>query len=545
MQTSVLSELPSELLLHLLSFLSLSSLLSLSRTNSSFHSLIQSSLLPRFALLRLNYSPATLAHLHYQSRWTWGRKASWAERIDEKWRRNEFTGVSFGSWERSMPLMRLWGVERGTEGVLIARGAGMEWWVARDLRGTMNRVEVVVRGLHEEQTGRNGVRRTKTNAMDDITALAEGARVGEIIVSRVSGIVQRLRVRYSGGGGGSIVLEEVARYTIPHSDLARPGSTAVQALASSPSSNLLVTASTTRLRPPNPRQVDFDENDSLAHALMKRSAPKTHSISIHSIVSPWEPPSTIPLSSKPWSVQLAPGSSSSPSWIAIGQSGTQPLSLVQLDSTGTPNLDTVRPLARTSKPTSVYSLTTPSIDCSPFLRPDETLIAAFFDSTTRIYDLRTPASSSSSLVRVSDWNDEGSNAGNEVMRLSDPWSDDPSYSVASGGPLGASIVVGSARNSAIRIFDIRKPTQPHDRQGGGITAFGPRGDRSPVYGLAIENSRIWAVTERKGFVFNYHADERDGMGEESIAFVRHEGEGKGELRKTGGREGRGKRVVEL
>jgi len=438
-----------------------------------------------------------------------------------------------------MPVVKLWQVEEGVAGVLIARGRGLEWWVAVDARGTMDCVQVVVKG-YDQGYGR---KMTKS-ALDDITALTEGGRAGEIIVARVSGAVQRLKVVDLGGRGRPIVLEETTRYSVPHSDRARPGSTAVQALDST--SNVLVSASTTRLRPPNPREVALDENDSLAHTLMKRAAPKRHQVSVHSIVSPWQSPAVIPLSSKPWAVQLAP--SSSPSWLAIGQSGTSPLTLVQLDSTGSPVPSSSTSLAQTSKSTSVYSLTTPSLDCSPFLRPDQTLIAAFFDSTTRIYDFRIPTSptSSSALTTVSNWNDDDTPS-NEILRLCDPWSDDPSYSVSSGGPLGAYIAVGSARNSAVRIFDIRNPsrsTTSKNSSSRGITAFGPRGDRSPVYGLSIENSRIWGVTEKSGFVFNFHADERDGRGEESVAYVGHEGEGKGELKRTGERS-RKNRVSEI
>jgi len=190
------------------------------------------------------------------------------------------------------------------------------------------------------------------------------------------------------------------------------------------------------------------------------------------------------------------------------------------------------------------------------LRPDQTLIAAFFDSTTRIYDLRLPTtttttttSSSSALIQTNEIETSPSSDSNEVLRLSDPWSDDPSYSVSSGGPLGNYIAVGSARNSAIRIFDIRSvsvggsvgvggSSKSKGRSTGGITAFGPKGDRSPIYGLNLENSRVWAVTETSGFVFNFHATDDDEdhtkeeEKEESIAFVGHDGEGKGELRRT-------------
>ena len=430
-----------------------------------------------------------------------------------------------------MPCLKLWGVGDGVKGVLIARGAGLEWWVATDGKGTMSCMRVIVKGFEETKSwnDRRRVVATKTSALDDITALADGEREGEIVVSRVSGLVQRLKVVDLGGGGRPVVLEEKARYALPMIERQRPGSTAVQALHSN--GGLLVSASTTRLRPPNPNKLaqTMDENDSLAHALAKRAAPKQHQIVLHSLSSPWESPSIISLPTKPWSVQLSP--SSTPTWLAIGHTGTSPLSLVQLDSTGSPISTTPTPLAFTSKSTSVYSLTTPSLNCSPFLRPDQTLIAAFFDSTTRIYDLRLPSPSSSSLV-TSDWDSSSSSSTNEILRLIDPWSDDPSYSVSSGGSTGSYISVGSARNSAVRLFDIRSSSSSPVLKRG-ITAFGPGGDRSPVYGLGMENSRVWAVTERKGFVFNL---QEGGAMEESVSYVEHEGERKGKLRRTG--EGR-------
>ncbi|GAA5945284.1 uncharacterized protein JCM15063_000604 [Sporobolomyces koalae] len=536
MQHCLLGELPSEVLLHLLSFLSLESLLSLSRTSRTFHSLIHSDILPRVCLKQLNYSPATLKHVHSQQGWSWSRKALWADRVRHKCAEWDFTGVSFGGWDRTMPVVRLWQLDRGVTGLLIARGPELECWIAVDSKGSMDRIPVTVKGSSPGMSGVKGQRRPTRSALDDVTALTDGGRAGQIVVARVSGLIQKLRIVDHGGRGRPIVLEEAARYATPQLDITRPGSTTVQALHSN--SSVIVSASTTRLRPPDPRQIAPDENDSLARTLAKRAAPKKHHVALHSIVSPWIPPTVISLSSKPWSIQLAP--SSSPSWLAIGQSGTAPLSLFQLDSTGSPVASSSTPLAHTAKPTSVYSLTTPSIDCSPFLRPDQTLVAAFFDSTTRIYDLRLPpppSSSSSSSLVSSNWNDGSvSSASNEILRLSDPWSDDPSYSVSVGGPAGAYVAVGSARNSAVRIFDIRSPTVDVDsarRGSNGITAFGPGGDRSPVYGLAMENSRIWGVTERRGFVFNFHADVREGKGEESIAYVTHSGQGKGELRKTG------------
>lgn len=83
-----------------------------------------------------------------------------------------------------------------------------------------------------------------------------------------------------------------------------------------------------------------------------------------------------------------------------------------------------------------------------------------------------------------------------MQMLSDPWSEDPNYSVALGGgearslfdqlehaaniidltcsAAGQHVAVGSARHGAIRIFDIRA--------GQGSTVFATR-ENSPVYSL--------------------------------------------------------------
>ncbi|GAA5939623.1 hypothetical protein JCM1841_000028 [Sporobolomyces salmonicolor] len=546
MASSPLVNLPSELLEHLLTFFDLPSLLALSATSRAFRTVVTSSSLPSYALHRLNYSPATLRHLHDYRHLSWAQRALWADGVRQRWDDWNFGGEALGGlgreWERCMPVLKLWDAEEDIGGVLIARGRGLELWHAADLSGRMEHIPVVVQNFEEapplydrRRSGR--ARSDGRGALDDITAIAEGTRAGEMIISRVSGLVQRLRIADYGGRGRPMVLVESARYsTFPSSRQIhpRPGSTTVQALHSS--SNLLVAASTTRLRPPHPQpQVEL-HTDSLAHSLAQRAAPKQHHISLHSIVAPWQPPVILPFSTKPWSVLLSPSSSSSrPSWLAVGHSGTAPLTLFHLDSTGSP-LPAFVHLACSAKPTSVYALTTPSPLCSPFLHPTQTLVAAFFDSTTRIYDLRLPPPSITSTP--SSWADDDrggkTGTGNEILRLSDPWSDDPCYSVAVGGAMGARVAVGSARNGAVRLFDVRQPSQPVSGGGGrGITAFAPGKDRSPVYGLAMEGSRVWGVTERRGFVFEFEGG-RGGAGRrgDSVAFVKHQGEGEGQLRRT-------------
>ncbi|BGP25528.1 hypothetical protein JCM10295v2_004456 [Rhodotorula toruloides] len=154
----------------------------------------------------------------------------------------------------------------------------------------------------------------------------------------------------------------------------------------------------------------------------------------------------------------------------------------------------------------------------------ETVLAAFYDATTCVYDLRSSPPPSDV---VSAWDQPRfERPSNEIMRLSDPWSDDPAFSLAVGGAAGSYVAVGTARNAAIRLFDVRQAAS------GGITAFAPGRDRSPVYGLEMEGSRLWGVSEKRGFWLDFDAflGKEDG---ERVPFVGHvKGEG-GSLRWMG------------
>ncbi|GAA6040590.1 hypothetical protein JCM8097_008053 [Rhodosporidiobolus ruineniae] len=546
---SLLDLLPPELLSHLLEYCDLPSLLSLSSTCSSLHAFLASSHFPLLARCHYNYAPTTLSHLGFHSRAPWTQRLLWADTVAANFSSRSFKGIPLGgpsrTWRKCLPAVKLWeplaglgGVGGGGE-VLIARGRAMETWRA-DHNGTMRGADVVVEGFdthsHQYQQQRGG-----RAVLEDVTALADGAKRGEVVAARVNGVVHRLRVvkdtRRPHGPGGAVVLRETARYdpSPPSAEGGKSGgkSTTVQALASS--GGTLVCASTTRYRSTSaggsgfstPREANPSSSTpdlsslSLAASLSSRAAPSAHSVSIHSLAAPWEAATHIPFQAKPWSVLLSPSfssdSSSLPTWLVVGNTGRAPLSLVPLRPSGP--LAPVT-LAHTAKPTSVYALTTPSPSCSPFLHPTQTLVAAFYDSTTRIYDLRLPSPSSSSSFS----DPPASRPSNEVLRLSDPWSDDPSYSVALSGPLGCSLAVGSARNAAVRLFDLRQPSHPT-----GLTAFAPGRHRSPVYGLAAEGSRVWGVTDQRGFGFDWEAF--PGGEGEGVSYVSHEGGG-GELRRT-------------
>ncbi|GAA5988281.1 hypothetical protein JCM10908_002148 [Rhodotorula pacifica] len=530
MQLSLLESLPEEVLRHVLRHCNLDSLLSLSSTNRSLHEIISTDYLANFSRSCLNYDPRTLKHIGFHARAPWSQRTLWADRTSERWANWDGRGQDIGGprreWRRCLPTLKLWDVEDGVGVVLVGKGRDLEAWFTRS-DGSVEVVPVVIRSPPARRRITpflpNKGAPDPSGTHEDITALATGTRAGEIIVSRVSGVIQRLRVvEYADSPGQPLVLEETARYAIPNGSAGgRRLRTTVQTIHSC--RDVFVSSATIRqpasysVTIPEQQQTIVDPRGpivSLARTLKERSAAQSHSVSLHSIVAPWQPAVSIPFATKPWSVHLSPQRT----WLAVGHSGTAPLSLFQLDSTGAP-ISTPTQVAHTPKSTSVYAMATFSEQCSPFSDPEQMLVAAFYDSTTRVYDLRIPPSRvASSWDAVSAGHERPAN---EVLRLADPWSDDPCYSVAVGGAQGAYVAVGSARNGAVRLFDIRSPSHPQ-----GITAFAPGRDRSPVYSLEMEGSRLWGCTESRGFVLDFEAFEAPRRRMEKVAFVGHrEGQG--------------------
>ncbi|GAA5989731.1 hypothetical protein JCM11641_002186 [Rhodosporidiobolus odoratus] len=563
--TCYIDTLPPELLDYLFTYLAFPSLLSLRQCSSHLNNLISTSYLPNYARTELNYSPLTLSHLpfHDPTHTPWSILSLWSSNVQSRFQARQFRAEVLGgpnrTWKKCLPVIKLWEHTQGVRGVLIARGREMEVWEA-DTQGDMQGADVVVQGYgRTTERLRGGWAAKEGDATQEVTAFCEGDGAGEVVLGRVDGTVQRLRVkrdtRLGGGRGGAIELGEVARYSVvgQAGGKGRKGKTTVQALHSS--GGTMACASTTRSQPAtsligalattsngsSPGSSSSSAastptaslaNLSLAASLTSLSARKSHAISLHSLTSPWTAPDLLLWETKPWSVLLSPSHSgaSGPSWLAVGHTGTSPLFVIPLTPSG-PLTSGRSDLLHTTKSTSVYALTTPSLQCSPFAHPSQTLIGAFYDSTTRVFDLRIPPprpSSSSS----SDWDASPTShpSSNEVMRLTDPRSDDPSYSLSHSGPTGTLLTVGSARNASLRLFDLRNPSRS-------ITAFAPGRDKSPIYGLAGgEGQRVWGVTERRGFGVDWDPVRR-GKGEK-VAWVEHAkrrnsgGGGGGKLRWT-------------
>lgn len=406
-----------------------------------------------------------------------------------------------------MPVLKVWeGSNRRKGRIVLGRGPELELWeVASDRNATSERVPMLPLGVAGGD-GSGKRRLPDTGGLDDITGIAvlDTGKGDELVVSRVSGAVQRIRVeepRWKGRQWQPGMFEETARYgTTSQGSTGR--SNLVQTIAAQ--GNTLAMACTSRpvrhRLPPRRRRLSSTTlvapllRDPLALASVPSQL--AHSLAITSLSAPWSPPTVLSLSSKPWSLAL------SSSHAAVG---THSLALYALGSTGEP-LSAPSTLSSAGSKTAIYSLCFPS-PLSTTLHPSQTLIAASYDSHTRIYDLRSPSASG------------------PIMDLTDPWSDDPCYSVASGGPMGAYVVVGAARNATLRVWDVRSASREASS-----TWFAPGKDRSPVYGVAVEYGRVWGVTERRGFGLEFEGRlEREGaygVGWERVARYGH-GEGEG------------------
>lgn len=308
----------------------------------------------------------------------------------------------------------------------------------------------------------------KTKGYDDITGIS--SQRDDLLISRVSGRIQRIRFVAPEYGRPARIIE-LARYEAA-------GGT-IQSLTSH--NNLMIAASSTR-------------------PISQSPATSSHSISIFNISSPWISPTHLSLPTKPWSTLTTPSS------IIVGSSGPNPLRIYPLSPSGSTHSpsDYISPSS-----TSIYALCTPPLSISYHFHSSAIVLAACFDSLTRVYDIRLPSTQG------------------PVMTLGDPFSDDACYSVSM---TGSWVAVGTARNASIRLFDLRNARE--DVATGGITLFGQRKERSPVYGVALAFSRIYAVTDRRGFVVDFDCATR-GNGE-PVGYYKHLGEGAGEFQKSGG-----------
>lgn len=157
------------------------------------------------------------------------------------------------------------------------------------------------------------------------------------------------------------------------------------------------------------------------------------------------------------------------------------------------------PLLTTSSAVYGLSQAPPS---SPWGSSPQILVAGWYDSKVRCYDLRTPTSSSIPFQPSDPSNGSPPPspvtvpALDPVLSLHNPWSYEPIYSVSCGGGSGSFIAAGAARHSVLSFWDIRSPK-------GGWSVHAPGNDPSPVYSVILESSRCFGATERRPFVYDF------------------------------------------
>ncbi|TEB39826.1 hypothetical protein FA13DRAFT_30176, partial [Coprinellus micaceus] len=232
--------------------------------------------------------------------------------------------------------------------------------------------------------------------------------------------------------------------------------------------------------------------------------------------------STIELAERSWKSHLTLASSTA--FAAFGSTGKTPLTIhnVRPDE-GLASLPSV--ILHTEKTTdpdnllssAVYGLTQAPLS-SPWGSSPQVIASGWFDGRARIYDLRcatrspTPSEFTSlSLSSLSLSNDPASHSSRPkytatgtplltpVLVMADRWSTEPIYSLSSGGGSGAHLAAGTARHSVVSFWDVRAPKD-------GWSVHAPGNDRSPVFNVHLESSRLFGVTELRGFTYDFGPD---------------------------------------
>ncbi|KAL1743932.1 hypothetical protein HDZ31DRAFT_83041 [Schizophyllum fasciatum] len=222
---------------------------------------------------------------------------------------------------------------------------------------------------------------------------------------------------------------------------------------------------------------------------------------VRRLSSPHDSISSIELGERSWISYLC--TSASTPFAAFGTSSQTPLVLHRLLQDGSMSPDMrvhMREIPARPSSSACYAIAR-APPAAPWGASPELLVAGWYDGRVRLYDLRiasryhypAPASPTEDcatppvptpLLRP-------------TLAMSDPWLYDPIYSVACGGGAGAHIAAGSARHGVVCLWDMRYA------QRRGLSVHAPGNDPSPVFKLAFESSRLYGVTDRRAFVFDW------------------------------------------
>ncbi|KAF5311604.1 hypothetical protein D9611_009429 [Ephemerocybe angulata] len=232
--------------------------------------------------------------------------------------------------------------------------------------------------------------------------------------------------------------------------------------------------------------------------VLSLSSNGTARLSLHNALDNCDPLSQIDLAERSWKSHLSV--SSSTPYAAFGSTGKKPLTVhfISPDDGLSPTPSLVLHTEK-STPDSLSSSAVYGLSQAPFSSPwgasPQILASGWFDGKVRIYDIRCPSSHHSVLTGE----DTSAPLLRPVLCLNDRWSTEPIYSVACGGGSGAHVAAGTARHSVVSFWDVRNPR-------GGWSVHAPGNDRSPVFSVLLEGSRLFGATEMRPFVYDFGPD---------------------------------------
>lgn len=345
-----LTDLPADLLALVIAELDLCALARLSSCSKGLCSLIDAHGWPRLER-QLHHSAASLRRATVS--WKAKEHVRFGSALDTAWEHVDAAIVQLGqTWTRkALPVLDL----DSTSGRLLL-GAGPDLHIV-DFDG---------RGRPAIGSGRPcRVGKTET---DDVTGVQAIDDTADLIVATLSGSLRRYRLP-----AGETQPESIATYI-------SAGKGAIEALSASP--ELIATVSTARTGASRHSDGGADQRGG-------------GRISLHALRSPWQSPTSVPLTTKPWSVHLF-----SSSTLALGHSGETPLSIYTLRPSGLHD-DAPRDLSGPAFRSAVYAFA-PYPSSVP---RDDIIVSGWYDGVIRLHDLRRPESA-------------------PALELGDPWSAD-------------------------------------------------------------------------------------------------------------------------
>ncbi|OCH84909.1 hypothetical protein OBBRIDRAFT_763676 [Obba rivulosa] len=204
-------------------------------------------------------------------------------------------------------------------------------------------------------------------------------------------------------------------------------------------------------------------------------------------------PQLVQLNARSWSTHLC--ASAAHPYAVFGTSSATPLvvhdiSPAALSPTASAILAASPPQAdEPYRPSAVYGICSPP-PSSPLGGSNQVVISGWYDGMVRIHDLRA-----SKRARATS-SPDGPAPLLPVMAVYDPWLFEPIYDVAAGGGSSSHIAAGTARHSVVALWDVRAPQQ-------GWSVHGPGNDSSPVYSVIMESSRVFGATQSRAFVLDF------------------------------------------